>query len=112
MSDHSKPRIPGVKRIPVSELRQLFSHYNYWERTTKGEFHKVVISRHTPDSKSEPLGTESQLISIRDKEQFEVARVHAYVRPDGSLGASGQADPKMVYDEVGNVIYLQERKKK
>lgn len=41
---------------------------------------------------------------------FEVARVHAYVRPDGSLGASGKADPKIVYDEIGNVLYMQERK--
>lgn len=70
----------------------------------------MVIGRHTPDSKNEPPGTESQMISIRDSDGFEVARVHAYVRPDGSLGASGKPDPKTVYDEVGNIVYMQQKK--
>ena len=112
MSDHSKRRTPLVKRIPESELRQLFNHFNYWDRAANGEYHKVVIGRHTPNSKSEPPGTESQMISIRDANDFEVARIHAYVRPDGTLGASGKPDPKAVYDEVGDVVYLQERKSK
>jgi len=112
MSDHSNRRTPLVKRIPVSELRQLFDYANYWDRAAKGEYLKVVIGRHTPDSKSEPPGTESQMISIQRIDGFEVARVHAYVRPDGSLGASGKPDPKAVYDEIGNVLYLQERKGK
>jgi hypothetical protein len=112
MPDHSKRPTPLVKRIPVPELRRLFDYSNYWERATKGEFDKVVIGRHTPDSKNEPPGTESQMISIRDKKGFEVARVHAYVRPDKTLGASGKPDPKAVYDEVGHTIYLQERKQK
>jgi hypothetical protein len=112
MSDHSKRQTPLVKRIPESELRQLFGYCNYWGRASKGEFHKVVISRHVPESKNEPAGTESQIISIRTADEFEVARVHAYVRPDGSLGASGKPDPKAVYDEMGNTIYLQQRKKK
>jgi hypothetical protein len=111
MSDHSKRPMPLVKRIPVSELRQLFDYANYWERAQKGEFHKMVISRHIPDAPNEPIGTESQLISIRQQNGFEVARIHAYMRPDGEIGASGKPDPKIVYDETGNVLYMQEKKK-
>ena len=110
MSDHSKRQPPLVKRIPVGDLRELFGYVNYWERASKGEFHKVVIGRHLPDLKTEPPGTESQMISIRNPDNFEVARVHAYIRPDGSIGASGKPDPKIVYDETGNVLYMQERK--
>jgi hypothetical protein len=111
MPDHSNRRSPTVKRISVAELRQLFDYANYWGRLQKGELHQVVIDRHTPDSNTEPPGTESQMISIRQPDGFEVARVHAYIRPDKSLGASGKPDPKIVYDETGNVLYMQERKK-
>ena len=110
MSDHSNRRGPLVKRIPIADLRELFGHADYWARTSKGEFHKIVIGRHTPDLKTEPPGTESQIISIRKSDDFEVARVHAYIRPDGSIGASGKPDPKIVYDEAGDVLYMQERK--
>lgn len=94
----------------MSELRQLFDHLNYWGRAERGELHKVVIGRHEPGSTTEPKGTESQMISIRRVDEFEMARVHAYVRPDGTLGASGKPDPKIVFDEVGHVLYLQEKK--
>jgi len=111
MPDHSKRQPPLVKRIPEPDLRQLFNHANYWARAGKGEFHKVVISSHSPDSPQEPPGTQSQMISIRREDGLEVARVHAYIRPDGSIGASGRPDPKIVYDEIGNVLYMQESKK-
>jgi len=96
----------------VSELRELFDYENYWERAQRGEFHKVVISSHVPDAPKEPIGTESQMISIRRGDGFEVARAHAYIRPDKTIGASGKPDPKIVYDQTGNVLYMQERKPK
>lgn len=111
MPSHSKSARSQVKRIPVADLRQLFDYANYWERASRGEFHKVVIGKHEPDSKNEPPGTESQIISLRRLDDFEIARVHAYIRPDGSIGASGKPDPKVVYDEIANVLYMQERKK-
>jgi len=111
MPDHSTRQPPAVNRIPEADLRDLFNYANYWARVSKGELDAVVTSRHKPNSPNEPPGTESQLISIRRKDGFEVARVHAYVRPDGSLGASGKPDPKIVYDETGNVLYMQESKK-
>ena len=112
MPDHSKPPAPTVKRIPVSELRELFDYEKYWERAERGELHRVVIGRHIPDAPGEPVGTESQMISIRRDDGFEVARVHAYIRPDKTIGASGKPDPKIVYDPTGNVLYMQECKPK
>lgn len=110
MSDHSNRLPPTVKRIPVADLRKLFDYSNYWKRVLNGELQKTVLSVHQPSSKNEPAGTESQIISIRDTRGFELARVHAYIRPDGSIGASGKVDPKIVYDETGNVLYMEPRK--
>lgn len=53
----------------------------------------------------QPLGTVSQFLSYRDaKTGEELARVHQYQRPDGSLGGSGKPDPKRLLDD--GVIYL------
>jgi hypothetical protein len=57
----------------------------------------------------EPDGTITGLIAIIDPNtNRRVAVAHRLLRPDGSFGASGYPDPKMVL--IGNVIYLQKRK--
>ena len=52
-----------------------------------------------PPPPGEPRGTRSQYISYFDEAGNEVARVHRYLRPDGSIGASGLPDPKAVLHE-------------
>jgi hypothetical protein len=55
----------------------------------------VLEDRHPALPKaSEPYCTHSQMISYRDPDNNEVARIHQYLRPDGSIGASGKPDPK------------------
>lgn len=39
-------------------------------------------------------GTRSQVLRYLDAEGRWLVEVHQYLRPDGSLGASGQPDPK------------------
>lgn len=85
-----------------------------WERAVAGEFDIKVIGRGKPTSSDEPPGTESQMLSIRRKGSgFEVARAHAYVRTDGSIGGKGKRpDPKIVLDETRNLLLLEEKKSK
>jgi hypothetical protein len=48
-----------------------------------------------------PFCTRSQLISYLDDAGQEVARVHQYLQPDGTLGASGRPDPKrLLHDGI------------
>ncbi len=87
-------------------MRNRFNDGNYWERTRKGEFTAVVIDQGQPGpevSAQEPSGTVSQMVSYRDANNDEVARVHQYLRPDGRLGASGLPDPKRLYEN--GIIY-------
>lgn len=43
----------------------------------------------------EPAGTVSQMLQYW-RDGVEVALVHQYTRPDGTIGASGRPDPKKV----------------
>lgn len=62
-----------------------------------GEYVEVLVDdRPAPAQADQAPGTRSQLISYRTEEGFELARVHQYLRPDGSLGGSGRPDPKRV----------------
>lgn len=51
----------------------------------------------------EPYCTRSQMIVYRDQEGREIARVHQYLRTDGTLGASGKPDPKRLFEN--EVLY-------
>lgn len=56
-------------------------------------------------------GTRSQRVSYwatLDGKLQRVARVHQYLKPDGTLGASGKPDPKSVFHE--GTLYALHRK--
>jgi len=82
-------------------MRERFNTGRYRERLHSGEFSAVVMDECKPraDVATEPLGTMSQMVSYRDKDDNEVACVHQYLRPDGTLGASGLPDPKKLFEE-------------
>jgi hypothetical protein len=66
----------------------------------------VILEQHhpAPPLADEPQCTWSRSISYRDKvTDDEVARVHQYDRPDGTIGLSGRPDPKRVLS--GGVLY-------
>jgi hypothetical protein len=51
-----------------------------------------------PNPKSnQPPGTRSQEV-VYSEGSNEVARVHQYMRSDGTLGGSGYPDPKTIYE--------------
>ena len=43
---------------------------------------------------SEPPGTLSQVLEYYDADGQMLVLVHQYLRPDGTIGASGKPDPK------------------
>jgi len=47
---------------------------------------------------NEPFCTWTQEVFYLDAANQEVARVHQYLRPDGTLGASGLPDPKQLFE--------------
>lgn len=97
--------MPPEKLASPEELRQMFNMGCFWERARSGELRAVLMSeKHpAPPKSSQPLCTLSQTLAYFDDQDQEVARVHQYKRPNGTLGASGRPDPKRLL--IGDIIY-------
>lgn len=80
----------------ATEIRRLFNDGDFWGRVQRGEFTEVLVaeSHPSPPHASLPACTRSQIVAYFDEQGVKVALVHQYLRPDGSLGASGKPDPK------------------
>ena len=83
----------------------MFNEGEFWERTQKGEL-SPEIKRNTHPTRtaaSEPFCTQTQEVRYIDTNGLEVARVHQYLRPDGTIGAKGRPDPKRLLK--GGILY-------
>lgn len=94
---------------PVSseELRRLFNEQRIYECVQSGHFRTVLVkSAHptSPRAPNCPVCTHSQMVDCYDQFNRKVAQVHQYLRPDGTLGASGRPDPKEV--RIGDCLYV------
>jgi len=90
-----------IVRVSVEELRRLFNECRFWERVQAGEL-RASLKREghpAPPASGQPYCTRSQEVFYFDAEDLEVARVHQYLRPDGTLGGSGRPDPKRLLHE-------------
>ncbi len=96
---------PQLKRVTPGELRRMFNRGRYAERADEGEFTiQTWRDGHpSPPRSGEPFCTRSQILAFKDALGKRVAIVHRYLRPDGTLGASGKPDPKELV--VGGVLY-------
>lgn len=95
-----------VRRVPRTRLRAMFNEGRYYERAQAGFIIQHVTADDHPSqtAANEPFCTRSQLVAYIDlAEGRTVARVHQYLRTDGTLGASRLPDPKMIY--LDGVIY-------
>ena len=93
--------IPTIERVTEEKLRKLFNE-KYLPRIEAGEIQEKVrrgAERHPSLTlANEPYCTRSQEVSYIDPStNQEVARAHRYLRPDGTLGASGKPDAKRVF---------------
>jgi hypothetical protein len=57
-----------------------------------------------PPPDGHPYCTHSQIVRYFDPEGQKVAVVHQYLKPDNTLGGSGQPDPKWLL--IGGVMYI------
>lgn len=105
--------MPPTEKVRVSEskIREVFNQAGYLEQVRAGvpEFspNKLrgsdIRALRLPGSQSEC--TWSQMIAYYDANNYRVALVHQYLRPDGRIGASGLHDPKRVYYD-GRVYFI------
>jgi len=105
-----------VTRVDVGELRKRFNEA-YLHSTLSGQY---ILKDFGPQSlyqnspvasghQQEPAGTITGLVEIIDPQTNQrLAIAHRLLRPDGTFGASGYPDPKMVL--IDGTIYLQKRK--
>lgn len=87
-------------------LQQAFNEGQIEERATQGELTRIVWkrdhSKHRPANC--PLCTWSEAILYCDKAGNPIAIIHRYLRPNGTLGASGLPDPKKMV--VDNEVWI------
>lgn len=82
----------------------MFNAERFQRRIASGELRAKLLEDGTPSPRAgEPPGTRSQIIAYLDPRGARVAIIHQYLRPDGSLGASGRQDPKAI--RLGDIIY-------
>lgn len=86
-------------------MQKMFNEGGLWEKTKTGELTTVSLEDRHPalTIANEPFCTRSQMVSYRDASDNEVARVHQYLRTDGTIGASGKPDPKRLL--VAGTLY-------
>lgn len=91
---------PSPIAVSPSDLRAIFNQH-YHDRIARGELTPMVKkSGHpAPERSGQPFCTRSQVIEYFDVNGAKVVLVHQYLRPDGSLGASGKPDPKWLVHE-------------
>lgn len=69
---------------------------------------KVQRNGHpSPPAAAEPFCTRSQSITYFDSDGNVIAKVHQYLREDGTIGASGKPDPKRL--RIGDTVYIVRR---
>lgn len=87
--------MPPIKYVDGPELRKLFNQGRYADLVSYGALSEKLIREGSPSpSVNEPPGTRSQILAYLDDKGQQVCIVHQYLRPDGTLGASGKPDPK------------------
>jgi hypothetical protein len=91
---------PVLRYVSPAELRRRFNDGDYARRASLGEFDQVLRrdSHPTLADSTEPFCTRSQIVSYVDSRGTRVAVVHQYRRRDGSIGGSGQPDPKLLVE--------------
>ena len=94
-----------VSPVDVAEhdLRRRFAAGDYLNRAMNGEFGCCLKAEGRPTSPDEPAGTRSIMVSYVNELRHRIIMVHIYLRPDGSIGASGQPDPKWLFED--GVVY-------
>lgn len=96
-----------VKRVPPETIRTIFNNSQYPTLIANGHLAPHMLKDsvlQNPHLRREPPGTRSQVIRYFDLAGQWVVEIHQYLRPDGSLGASGKPDPKRL--RIAGTIFI------
>lgn len=88
-----------VCEVSAEWLRDLFNNLGL---NTSGDVYTTIIAdgHPSPAMSGEPFCTRSQrLLYVTVDGDRPIAQAHRYLRPDGTIGASGLVDPKLVLHE-------------
>ena len=97
-----------IRRVPEHEIRRIFNDGGIYEARLRNDLLEVVESERLAHAAyGQPEGTISRLSWYFTPQLERVALVHQFIRPDGTLGASGRPDPKWLL--VDGVILKPER---
>lgn len=109
MPQSESERESRVNWVSEDIIRQLFDDGQYRQRADSGELTEKLKreSHRLPPPGGEPPCTKSQIVLYINVENKVVAIAHRYLRPDGTLGASRQPDPKYLVHE-GKVYKLRQ----
>ena len=90
-----------VRRVEPSEIRERFNESGLFERIIRGELKSaLMVDRPVQPEVGLPEGTRSQMVWYLGLDGQELALVHQYLLPDGTIGGSGRPDPKrMILDD-------------
>jgi hypothetical protein len=94
--------------VTERELRSRFRAGDYLNRAEAGEFGCCLKRSGWSTSEDEPPGTRSLMVNYVDDLGHRVFLVHMFLRPDGSIGASGMPDPKWLIED--GIVYEPTRK--
>jgi hypothetical protein len=86
--------IPEPIRLSKKEMQEFFNKH-ILKLLQNGEFKQNPLkARHADPFKSgQVFCTYSEIVLVQDKNKSEIAKVHRYVLPEGTLGASRLPDP-------------------
>ena len=98
-----------IKYLSALDLRKLFNDGRYTELVAHGVLSEKLIREGPPSANAnQPPGTKSQVLAYLNSDGRQVAIVHQYLRPDGSLGGGGKPAPKKLLQE--SVLYILDEK--
>jgi hypothetical protein len=90
--------------VSQQRIRAMFNDGKYWTRARNREFTlECIYNKLAPAKARQPRGTKSQVIAYINANGEQIALVHQYLKPDGTLGGSGKPDPKELLD--GEILY-------
>lgn len=90
-----------VEWVTTDIIREHFNRSQIFEQAQSGQLVTWAKRDSHPENPpaGEPVCTRSQIVYYytKDKEPEPVAIAHQYLRPDGTIGASGLPDPKRLF---------------
>ncbi len=86
-----------IQWITKQALQELFNNSHYPQMIGAGQLTRTRLKQshlQDPNPGQGPYCTYSESILYTSEDPNDFVIVHQYVRPDGTLGASGRPDPK------------------